>query len=655
MDRRGVAFIGTLLAEKGNLAEVLVNDSVCYITLIEPCNPLPSLGDSVFVKGNDVEGRLQGTIHPRTLNSGLERVPSSAALRPFRPKATINYRGIVMDCLDPHFGVYNLDNQVALFGCFALNAAMEIGSSTDLFNLHVVSVSDEYMHLISVLFGPIPQKLGVFLVFCPSYSQMLQSSLERKPEKTTNSEIKGTFLALLQAYAWFKQLHLPAKPEELLPLAASLSSPSSASCFIDHGNACTFVEKDPDADSSIFRRKIETLAQVRAQIEQMKLTLKSRAIYGCTIFDQTACLKNTLLHGTIRAKAGSGYEIISNDGVSINIAFGFPVHLSLGASTVLIADPTIVVELVPRSNFTNAWLSKSYLFVRTLQQLAPRQVAPDCIPLRLDYASLILVKKLVYSRLTGAENREGTAIEVRGEYNGKLMLSSEHRFFGLLTGEALKVSPKAITKGIIFPQDIYFPLKSTVQAEAPTSIIDLTVADLQYFGAESPLSGFCLKARIDSIQSLSVKLTCTQCDRILSADKQCYRHGNAKKFKLLAQATFKIIDRSFSSCTILVNDRAQLCRLLGWTDQNCPLDFLQISENIVLFEDDFALVKRFMDKPVHPLAESIKGTAYRSTLWLLTFGASSLRILIPRDIRLCNVRDELRTLCRIAKFNKLPS
>ena len=52
----------------------------------------------------------------------------------------INYQGFVIDCLDSDIGVYNLDNEIFLFGSACLD--LPIGVNVTLFNLHLVHLDD---------------------------------------------------------------------------------------------------------------------------------------------------------------------------------------------------------------------------------------------------------------------------------------------------------------------------------------------------------------------------------------------------------------------------------------------------------------------------------------------------------------------------------
>ena len=128
------------------------NEEICYYARGEKGEPVPF--------GTDINlDTASNTLKIRNFELSVEG-PFSKRLN------VVNYQGFVLDCLDSDIGIYNLDNEIYLFGSACLD--LPIGSSVTFFNLHLTYISD--LSWMFKLFGKSIKKSTHVLVYCPAFS-----------------------------------------------------------------------------------------------------------------------------------------------------------------------------------------------------------------------------------------------------------------------------------------------------------------------------------------------------------------------------------------------------------------------------------------------------------------------------------------------------
>lgn len=555
---------------------------------------------------------------------------------------TINYQGLVMDCIDREFGIYNLDNQVTLFGCFQL-APLALGRLYTFYQCHWVKI--DALPGIGSLIGPFPCKLDVVLVYCPIFSSMANS------EQMQSMAYTGHWLDLLKSYLWTKKMVSAANSNWLRRISMAVSSigcdyRSEAALFLKHFEECPCVGAAPPLPPSpVADKTLLDVKSARGLIETTKQGLRDTASYNHLIHEHKQELKGFVVFGHVQRKEKGTLELVdaTDDSFRINISSDCGAALCGDAA---IIEPSVIVELIPRLGYTNSWLTKSYLM-------------PSFIPVRVDdnsaYVSGIIGKK--YVSLRQPLMKEVVVIEVTGDAAGTYFLAHSDSFFGLLCGVRVQIRKHRDHQDFMMLKsaDIRIASPHGAALSEDDAPLPLLIKDMQFIQDAIPAS-FVLKGRIDAITSLSIKLCCSVCKRPF-VNHNCRKHGALSRDLeglLEVQMAIKIVDRSGAHCSLLISDQVQFLRIFSIQDK-CEL-YQYLKEPVLLCEEDFAFAKKYAERPVSPMAGFLKTKGCRGALWSFTFAeVRDLQCLTPKTVAKCDLRLELKNLIKFKAFRQVGS
>ncbi len=611
------------------------------------------LGDPVMVQTHEQSTRIK-KLHCDTYISPF-KLPYTGQVE------TVNYSGMILDCYDPVFGIYNWDNQAVLFTCGML-LNIELHKKYTFENLHCVSIEEiqggtEWLQ--SIIGCPFPTAFGVIFVYCPVYSNLKGAHLLPKPELST----KADFASLLAAYMFLKKSESVQKSlidfQFLEKFASAALNTNYDVSFSGHCASCQFTQMVSDHSSSLASKFFFQSKQVKDLMIDLKSGLKGKVTYGNTAYSRTRLLSNEILIGRIKVRSRNVYEFF-------DFQSSAPVTLIDCNETIpwkdeemdLIAfNAHVIVEMIPRLQYANAWSTKAYIWLSNIAKVVCRSKVPKV--LKNDFNEFKLLRK--YSQLV--DNSEAQFIEVQNTSTGQKVskaLKAEDKFYGLIAEKAendsiftllMAIDEAALRSSKPLKSDFIRPiLKPKIDVSCDqfgkAKTVSVHLDDLSILSSFIGIKEFSVKVRIYAIKEALFTLKCIKCN-IQIKGRECLMHKSAYVPLLQLKVAFVIGDDLDGRSSILIENFDHLCIIMAWKPETVQKQLekaLADSGEIRFSSDELSLLEpgsTFLQK-------AIGISPYRSRIFKLTFPFKVLKsVLKPSEIEICDVKIEILNLIRL--------
>ena len=504
----------------------------------------------------------------------------------------INYQGFVIDCLDSDIGVYNLDNEIFLFGSGCLD--LPIGVNVTLFNLHLVHMTD--MNWIFKLFGRNLKKSSHILVYCPAFSSYLEGSDTVSYDNLINT--KTNLFSLIYANKWLKdnfKIDFPGfnSLDNFASVLFSENQSKGSAEFIGHCEKCAFTQNFTELTEF---KKLVTSQNVKDSFHKIKGELQETSAFSNQILSKYLWMRNEIVHGIITRKNSVLFDIVSDDkSVSIysNESSGFNPP---DGSFVLIVNAIQIVEMVPKLRSSNSWTTKAYLWISPETKVwSPSDYfwAPSLnFSCPNGFILCKIVRKYLILKEFDQKLHETTVIHVESEKGPHCFyLNPNEKYYAILsTNEEAEegllslrhcvneIYFKESNEPMILPSSGIVPwLSCTLEIDEPALLkgpLQVRLTDLPYLSLIKSLQFFAVKLRFYSISSLSLRLICSKCKSQIESGR-CLTHFEAYSPVLIVSAVFEAADLDASTTTILI-DRFSFFETILGTKNNFKTDLINL-------------------------------------------------------------------------------
>jgi hypothetical protein len=589
---------------------------------------------------------------------------------------TINYQGFVIDCLDSDIGVYNLDNEIILFGSACLD--LPIGINVTLFNLHLIQVID--MNRIFKLFGSTLKKSHI-LVYCPAFSSYLEGS--DKVSYDNLIDTKTNLSSLIYANKWLKdnfKFDFPGfqSLDHLASILFSETQSKGGAQFIGHCEECIFTQNFTESGEYPPFRRLLTAQDVKSSFHKIKAELLDSNFYSNQTLSKYLWMRNDIIHGIFKRKNSVLFDIISGDEaktVSIfsNESNGFNPP---DGSFCLILNAIQIVEIVPKLRASDSWTTKAYLWISPETKIwSPSDYFwTSSLSFSFSCPSGFVLCKIVRKYLILKEfdqkQYETAVIHIESERGPHTFyLNPNEKYYGIISTpneEGIlsirhcidEIYFKDSNEPLILPSSGIVPILSCtlnvdeqILSKGP---LQVRINDLRYLSLIKSLQFFSLKLRFYSISSLSLRLVCSKCKSQIEGNR-CLSHLEDYTPVLTISAVFEVADLDGSSTTTVLIDRFSFFEIILGTKaafKNDLLNLLKFSGKIKLKSEHFAFSNNFKvstDAASKQLEETISNLIPRvSRVMNCTFPSNMANsVLKPINLEYSDPRLELINILKL--------
>lgn len=617
-------------------------------------------GDAVIF-GTEVEIDL-------TSNTVIINGYQFPVLGPFeRLKNVINYQGFVVDCLDSDIGVYNLDNEIFLFGSACLD--LPIGISVTLYNLHLMRLTDT--NWIYRLFGSSLKKSTHVLVYCPAFSSYLEGTEHVSYDNIIS--IKANFASLIYANKWLKtNLQIEFPGFQSLDEFASVLFPENygkSAAFLGHCEKCIFTDNFTDLLDFLHRKTLLTSQALKENFIKIKDELQNSNIYSNQTLNCTKWLRNEIVYGTVKRKNSVLFEVCSGDKVT-TIFCNDSSFAPEDDCFILIFNALQIVELVPKLRIIDSWSTKAYLWISPETRVwSPTgyfwssSSSADSDP-PANHISCKIIRKYLIQKEIEFVQYEIIAIQVESEKGlNCFYLNPKEKYYGILSGalnEGISVLRyfidesffKASDEPLLLPSSaIKATLSCTLTVDSKQQgPLQVRVNDLPFLPQVKGLQFFSLTLRTYSISSLFIRLTCLKCKSQVESGK-CLNHYDNFVPNLQISAVIETSDMDGTSCNVLIDKFSFLEEILGTAKtpfKNDLIKLLKAPGSMKLSSDHFSF-SNFLKQSEKSL-ESSAAELFPSVSKVVkfTFPISLVNfVLKPVSIEICDPKVELIKILRL--------
>ena len=627
-----------------------VNEEICYYARGESGKPVPFGTDAIVdtelntVRIGNFKFQIEGTFQKR-LN-------------------IVNYQGFVLDCLDSDIGIYNLDNEIYLFGSACLD--LPIGSNVTLFNLHLVKVND--LSWIFKLTGKSFKKSSHILVYCPAFSSYLEGTETVSYDNfiTTRSNI----FALIYANTWLKNKFDFESPcfNELDELSACLFQKEinrQGGQFIGHCEKCCFSDNFFEySDTKI----IKTAKNVKELFHQINDSIRKNSSYNNQIFSGTTVLRNEIVQGIIARKTQNLYNLTSGE-KTIQIYCEDSNFDPSDGSTIMIFDAHVIVEIYPKLRIPDSWIVKAYLWISPETKVWSPNGFSRSFGFNFTYPPGFILCQIVkkYLILKDFNNiqYDTAVIHVESEKGRHyFLLNPTEKYYGIINtsdcdNEAIisighLIHESCFTeassdKYFLPPSEIIPTLSCTLKFDEKRGPLQVHVNDIPHLSLIKSLRFFSIKLRTYSISSLYLKLICSKCKSQISSGR-CLGHFDDFQPILIISAVIEAADMNGSPCSILVDQFSLFSKLykLDKLFKTRIINLLTAAGFIKLESEHFSFKEFFKPQTAtDTLAYFIVNSLPRvSEIVHCTFDTSN-SILKPINLEICDPKLEIINLLKL--------
>lgn len=588
----------------------------------------------------------------------------------------VNYQGFVIDCLDSNMGVYNLDNEIYLFGSGCLD--LPIGISVTLFNLHLIPIRDTSW--IFKLFGTSLKKLTHILVYCPAFSSFMEGSDEISYDVLI--ETRSNFWSLIYANQWAKT---NLKEHEFLgfqlldQLASVLFGDNNQfknAKFIGHCEQCSYTEDFTDLTNLSNLKMLTSASELKESFHRIKSELlkSDSTTFSNQVLSKTSWLRNEIISGTVKRKNSVLFDVISDD-KTISIYC----HESAGFnppedSFIFIFNALQMVEIVPKLRCSDSWTTKAYLWMSPETRVwsssgffwAPKL---DLKTLSGYISCKITRKYLIMKDFIDGKPAEVAVIHTESEKGPHYFyLNPLDKFYGILPesdgiNSGILVLSHLIDEKCFQVSNEPFVLQSSnilptiscsLNVDKHTILrgpLQVQINDLPYLSMISGLQFFSLKLRFYSLSFLSIELMCSKCKSQVESGK-CLAHFEAFSPSLILSAIFDAADMNGTCTNVLIDRFSFLEFIFGlnsvFLDQ--LINFLKPSGKIKLNSDHFAFSNELKPAEDRPTLESMVAAMIPrvSRVFNCTFPSNMTNsALKPTNMEFCDPKLELINILKL--------
>lgn len=591
----------------------------------------------------------------------------------------VNYQGFVIDCLDSDMGVYNLDNEIYLFGSGCLD--LPIGVNVTLFNLHLNAINDS--NWIFKLFGRSLKKSTHILVYCPAFSSFMEGSDAISYDNLV--ETRSNFWSLTFANQWIKDNlkdygFLGFKSmDQLASLLFSNNNQMKTAKFIGHCQLCRYTEDFTDLSDTLNTKKLKSCLDVKGYFHRTKNDLfqRKQVTSSNQILSQTNWLSNDIIYGRLKRKNSVLFDLISDDktvSVYCNESLGFDPPDNL---MIFVFNALQIVEIVPKLRSSDSCTTKAYLCITSETKVwSPDGFFWDSkIDLKVHSAFIsckITQKYLILKDSIDGKPAEVTVIHTESEKGPHCFyLNPTEKFYGIVpeTAESNKddilVFRYLIDEKCFQVERDYFFIKSSAEI-LPTICFSLNfdeeagnlrgplqvrLSHLPYLSHVSNLQFFSLKLRFYSLSTLSIKLICSKCKSKVESGK-CLTHFTSFSPNLLLSAIFETRDVDGTCATILIDRFSFFEQILGLKSNfyDFLIEFLKPTGRIKLNSDHFSFKNELKSAEDRPSLESTLASQIPrvSKVFICTFPSSVANsVLKPTNLEFCDPKLELINILKL--------
>ena len=683
--------------------EITTNDDTCYYlrSISNRNNKTITMGDEVQINS---ENYITNQMDCNKCSELPVIVPSHPISGPFKINVkTVNYQGFILDCLDQDFGVYNLDNEIILFasGCIKFEAITNSNTKTTFYNLHLVQMED--MSWILKLFGRYLRNSTHILVYCPSFSSYSKEGKKEVYENITLST-KSNFSSLIYSHFWLKNfkiekgLKLEFPDFKSLDDLASILIPdnnnsSNNSNFEGHCQSCAFTDNFSDFHDLILTKKIIQANDMKSYFHSTKSELLNSTIYSNQVLSRVTWLHDEILFGTIHRKNSILFELRSGEkSISIycnDLMFNPPQNIEI-----FIFNPLQILEIVPKLKCANSWTSKAYLWISPNTKVwSSSGYFGSSLSLSLssnekfkfsDFVQCKITRKYLILKEFEGKQFETAVIHVESSKGPRCFhLNPTEKFYAILPentkieNESSNVVDEIFSITFFINENYFKDYSNSVPVISSSSIIPTVTCNLQinpnddknnkggaiqvrlndlpYLSYLKGVQFFSLKLRFYAPSSLSLKLICSKCQKLIVAGK-CLTHTNSVNFipLLTVSAVFDTSDSEGNHCNVLI-DRFSVFESILNLNSSVKTHLIQIlkpSGQVKLESEHFSFVNYI--KPIEKIENIVAQLLPRiSKLCLCTFPVNMAKsVLKPVSLEICETKSELLNLLNYFNLNK---
>ena len=637
-----------------------IREEVCYYAHGEQGKPLPFGSEVILDKTSKIakiggfEFSFEGPFHKR-LN-------------------IVNYQGFVLDCLDSDVGVYNLDNEIHLFGSACLD--LPIGSSVTFFNLHLVYMRD--FNWMLHLFGKNIKKSAHILVYCPAFSSYLEGCETVSYDNLI--ETKANFSSLIYTNEWLKsnfKIEFPGFTDldEISSFLAKETSDKGAK-FIGHCEKCSFSTNSFDFNDAGQMKQISTAKTVKESFHKIKNALQENSVCSNHVLSRANVLRNEVIYGILTRKKANLFDLTST-GKTIPIYCEDSNFNPENGSTIFIFNAYQIIELIPKLRVPNSWIAKAYLWISPetkvwspngfLRNLQMNFTCPS------GFLLCKIVKKYLILKDFNHTQYETVVIHVESERGPHCFhLNPTEKYYGIInsldseTTEAL-ISIKHLIHESFFkeasessplPSSAIIPTlfcalafdgEQTTMKKGPLQVL---LNDLPYLAFIKGIQFFSIKLRTYSISTLSLKMLCSKCKSQIESGK-CLGHFGDFTPAIVLSAVIESSDMNDTPCSILIDQFSLFAKIYGLDNsfKTKIVDSLKACGAVKLGPEHFSFKETFRTRTTENQSLEVSIATlipHVSKVINCTFSINMANsILKPINLEICDPKTELMNILKL--------
>lgn len=693
-------FLNSNTLDSDYFYEITTKDDTCYYLRSNSNgnNKIITMkyGDEVQIKSENYINTQMDTSNYNKHTELPAIIPSHPVLGPFSNNfKTVNYQGFILDCLDQDFGVYNLDNEIILFasGCIEFEAIRNSNTKTTFYNLHLVQMED--MSWILKLFGRYLKNSTHILVFCPSFSSYSKDGNEVYENIVST---KSNFSSLIYSYFWLKNLKIEKglklkfpgfkSLDDLASILIQNNNSSNNSNFERHCQSCAFTDNFIDLNDLILTKKIIFANEIKSYFHSTKSKLLNSTIYSNQVLSKVTWLNNEILFGTIHRKNSILFDLKSGENsISIycnDLTFNPPQNIEI-----FIFNPLQILEIVPKLKCANSWTTKAYLWISpntkvwsfsgyfwsSLSSNNENENFPDFIKCK------ITRKYFILKEFEGKQF-ETAVIHVESSQGPRCFhLNPTEKFYAILPenekneNESNNLIDEIFSITFFINENYFKDYSNSIPVISSSSIIPTVICNLQinpndknnkgaiqvrlndlpYLSYLKGVQFFSLKLRFYSPSSLSLKLICSKCQKLIIAGN-CLTHSNSENFipLLTVSAVFDTADSEGNHCNVLIDRFSVFESILNLNSvvKTHLIQILKTSGHVKLESEHFSFINYI--KPIEKIENIVAQLLPRiSKVCLCTFPVNMAKsVLRPVNLEICETKSEILNLLNYFNLNK---
>lgn len=650
--------------EDSTKSEHFYEFTTCSIENEEVCYYAHGVGGIPLSFGTDIN--LDTSSNSIKIGGGFE-LPIEG---PFHKQLSIvNYQGFVLDCLDSDIGVYNLDNEIYLFGSACLD--LPIGSSVTLFNLHLVRMPD--LNWMFSLFGKSIKKSTHVLVYCPAFSSYLEGSETVSFDNLIRT--KSNFTSLIYTNKWLKTssgIEFPGFTEldEISALLSNSETGDKGAIFIGHCEKCLFSSSSGDFTDSGQMKQISSAKEVKESFHKIKSSLQDNSTFSNQVLSKTVSVRREIIRGVIKRNKANLFDLSSDD-KTVPIYCEDSNFNPEDGSSLFIFNAYQIIELIPKLRVQNSWTAKAYLWISPETRVWSPNGFFRNNPVSFTHTSGFVACKIVrkYLILKDFNNcqYETVVIHVESERGPHCFhLNPVDKYYVIINSSADKNEAETIISIRHLIHESFFTEESNEAAFLPSSAIiptlfctlavdeqtmkksplQVRLNDLPYLNLIRGLQFFSIKLRIYSISSLALKLICSKCKSQVESGK-CLAHFDDFKPTIVISAVIETLDMNDAPCSILIDQFALFDKIYD-LDKVKIINSLKGSGAIKLSSEHFSFKELFKPKNLS-LEETIANLIPRvSKLINCDFSFNMANsVLKPINLEICDPKTEIINILKL--------